>query len=136
MSAEQPSTEGSDVRFLVASNSNGECIGVQDEDFGYDVLLRTGGDFGTEDERIDYARAVCAALNAAANRIPTGPAGDRKPEDWPCLPPEPRDDGDWLWCQLMDWCKHVGSPPSMYNDLFKIVGRLRDRQQPQIKEPT
>jgi len=34
-------------------------------------------------------------------------------------------DGDWLWAQLMDWCKSRNVPPGNYDDLFAIVGRAR-----------
>lgn len=33
--------------------------------------------------------------------------------------------GDWLWVQLMDWCKKRRVHPAEYNDLFEIVGRAR-----------
>ena len=32
---------------------------------------------------------------------------------------------DWLWVQLMDWCRKRSVPPADYNDLFEIVGRAR-----------
>lgn len=32
---------------------------------------------------------------------------------------------DWLWVQLMDWCKKRSVHPVDYNDLFEIVGRAR-----------
>ncbi|EPS1221645.1 hypothetical protein ACVBR5_000871 [Burkholderia cenocepacia] len=33
--------------------------------------------------------------------------------------------GDWLWCELMDYCKERGTPPSGSNRLFEIVNRAR-----------
>jgi hypothetical protein len=32
---------------------------------------------------------------------------------------------DWLWRQLMDWCKKRGYAPAEYNDLFNLVEQLR-----------
>lgn len=33
--------------------------------------------------------------------------------------------GDWLWCELMDYCKERGTPPSGNDRLFEIVNRAR-----------
>lgn len=33
--------------------------------------------------------------------------------------------GDWLWGQLMAWCKKRGCAPASFDDLFAIVGRMR-----------
>jgi len=33
--------------------------------------------------------------------------------------------GDWLWAQLMDWCKKRGVAPANYDDLFDIVRGIR-----------
>lgn len=33
---------------------------------------------------------------------------------------------DWLWCQLMDYCKEQGIAPANANRLFAIVKRARD----------
>lgn len=33
--------------------------------------------------------------------------------------------GDWLWCELMDYCKERGMPPASSDRLFAIVGRAR-----------
>ncbi|HFT8008601.1 TPA: hypothetical protein ACU9T0_003916 [Burkholderia cenocepacia] len=33
--------------------------------------------------------------------------------------------GDWLWCELMDYCKERGTPPSGSDRLFEIVTRAR-----------
>jgi hypothetical protein len=40
----------------------------------------------------------------------------------------PRDDADWLWQELMAWCKAQRMAPADHSDLFDIVGRLRVRQ--------
>jgi hypothetical protein len=34
-------------------------------------------------------------------------------------------DGDWLWAQLMDWCRSRGYRPAEFSDLFAIVARAR-----------
>lgn len=36
-------------------------------------------------------------------------------------------DGNWLWSQLMDWCKNRKAHPADYNDLFAIVTRAREQ---------
>lgn len=33
--------------------------------------------------------------------------------------------GDWLWCELMDYCKERGMPAASSDRLFAIVGRAR-----------
>jgi hypothetical protein len=43
-------------------------------------------------------------------------------------------DGNWLWCELMDWCKKRGVAPAQYDDLFQIVSRARLATQPLTKE--
>jgi hypothetical protein len=43
---------------------------VTDDDFHYDAVLTLNGDFPTDAERLAYAEAVAAALNAAV--IPDG----------------------------------------------------------------
>jgi len=32
---------------------------------------------------------------------------------------------DWLWIELMDWCKRMGTSPASHNELFKIVSKAR-----------
>lgn len=54
------------VRFV----ANEEGTQVYDDDFGHDATLEITGDFETKPERVAYAEAVAAALNAA--KIPTG----------------------------------------------------------------
>jgi hypothetical protein len=44
--------------------------------------------------------------------------------------PEARPEGNWLWCELMDWCKKRGVAPAEYNDLFAIVGKARASSPP------
>jgi hypothetical protein len=44
---------------------------IDDDDFGWDAMLRIGGDFGTEAEKLAFARAVAKALNEAGDAIPT-----------------------------------------------------------------
>ena len=41
--------------------------------------------------------------------------------------PERGNDGDWLWGELMDFCKKHGWQPARVHDLFDIPGRLRKR---------
>jgi hypothetical protein len=43
---------------------------VWDDDFHYDALLEISGDFPSHEDRVAYAQAVAAALNAA--QIPDG----------------------------------------------------------------
>lgn len=57
-----------------------------------------------------FARAAIAADRAA---VSARPAVQRVP------------DGDWLWCELMAWCKKRGYHPKDMDDLFGIVGRAR-----------
>lgn len=33
--------------------------------------------------------------------------------------------GDWLWCELMDYCKERGMPPANNDRLFDLVKRAR-----------
>lgn len=42
---------------------------IFDDDFGYDALIRVGGDFASKEQHYEYCKAVCDALNAA--QIPT-----------------------------------------------------------------
>lgn len=35
--------------------------------------------------------------------------------------------GDWLWHELMDYCRERGIPPAQSNRLFEIVTRARGR---------
>jgi hypothetical protein len=37
----------------------------------------------------------------------------------------PAPEGDWLWRELMGFCKKRGFPPAAFDDLFAIVGRAR-----------
>jgi hypothetical protein len=55
-------------RFM--ASDDGRTVG--DDDFHYDVLFRIDGCWPSDAERIAYAQAVAAALNAAA--IPDGKA--------------------------------------------------------------
>lgn len=41
---------------------------------------------------------------------------------------------DWLWIQLMDWCKSTGRAPAQENSLFNIVSRMRESTPPNTAE--
>ena len=57
------------VRFTASAASDNRRVLVYDDDFGYDAMLELTGDFGTLEEKLHFAEAVAAALNAAI--IPT-----------------------------------------------------------------
>lgn len=58
------------VRFVARMNTDGRGVVVDDDDFHYDALLKLSGDWPSDAERMAYAEAVAAALNAAV--IPDG----------------------------------------------------------------
>jgi hypothetical protein len=51
-------------RFTVGSVDEGARISIYDDDFGFDAALALSGDWSQED-KVRYAAAVCAALNSA-----------------------------------------------------------------------
>jgi hypothetical protein len=55
------------VRFEVMEHEG--RIYIDDDDFGYDALLRLAGDWSYH-EKLAYAQAVAEALNAAGDKIP------------------------------------------------------------------
>ncbi|WP_155704417.1 hypothetical protein [Burkholderia cepacia] len=44
--------------------------------------------------------------------------------------------GDWLWCELMDYCKERGIPAANSDRLFAIVGRARAAWDTKLKAAT
>jgi len=62
------------------------------------------------------------AADWGANAAPVAPA------ERLALTPE------WLWLQLMDWCKKRGSHPSEHNALFAIVSEARKLAAPAAPE--
>lgn len=57
------------IRFTVNSDENGTY--VYDDDFGWDAMLKIGGDFGSLAARNAFAEAIAKALNDAGDAIPT-----------------------------------------------------------------
>ena len=42
--------------------------------------------------------------------------------------------GDWLWCELMDYCKELGMPPADNDRLFAIVDLARAAWDPPVEQ--
>jgi hypothetical protein len=61
---------GRAVRFVARLNTDGRSVVIDDDDFHYDAMLKLDGDWPSDAERMAYAEAVAAALNAAV--IPCG----------------------------------------------------------------
>jgi hypothetical protein len=80
-----------------------------------------------------YLRAALDWIDALPKdlQLPAMPGFDRDAAELAAASSAMGDDGrahaDWLWVQLMDWCKQRRANPRDYNDLFAIVGSLRDR---------
>lgn len=85
----------------------------------------------------DKANAWDSVLSAMMERLPQ--AFKAAPSPLECVllwinrasnEPASAPNGDWLWVQLMDWCKKRGYAPAGYDDLFAIVGEARAAQPP------
>lgn len=57
-------------RFEVMNSLDGESVFIDDDDFGWDALLRVQGDFGDIEAARKFAQAVCDVLNENEARIP------------------------------------------------------------------
>jgi hypothetical protein len=60
------------VRFEVHEDHK-QIAYIDDDDFGYDALIRVHGDFADDSERRKFMEAVCAVLNENEARIPVAP---------------------------------------------------------------
>jgi len=59
---ELPPMRSREIRFIASSDGRS----IDDDDFTYDARLVVLGDFGSDDDRHDYASGLCEALNGTA----------------------------------------------------------------------
>jgi hypothetical protein len=64
------------LRFTVerAHDPESPAVWIMDDDFGYDAMLKVGGDFATITEKLAFAQAIADVLNQAEHRIPICPS--------------------------------------------------------------
>lgn len=62
------------IRFIVSPKKDGSGgCSIWDDNFGWDASLHITGDFGSVDEKIKFAQAICDVLNENEGRIPFCP---------------------------------------------------------------